>query len=100
MDGKLVVIEDSIITALLSNQAATAALPALKNSAGLAGSAETGCGGCKAKARVKSINYGQVRIAISNMRGRDLTILKGLLGAKRIRVRYRATSNKDVVLTM
>ena len=101
MAAKLVIIEDAVVTALLSNPAATTALPGLKSAAALAGST-AGCKPCqaKAKARTRSINYAQVKATIGNMRGESLAALKRILNAEKVRVTFKSSANKQVTLTM
>jgi uncharacterized protein YajQ (UPF0234 family) len=95
---KVVTIEDSTITALLSNQKLTEALPGLKT-AGAAKVATTSCKPCQAKARAKSVNYSQVKKAIGTLTGEQRKKLKEALGADKVRVTFKNDAGKMVQLT-
>ncbi len=101
MADKIVVIEDSTITALLSNTALAQALPGLKT-AGAAKAAATGkpgCTPCQAKARLKAVNYSQVKKAIGTLTSDQRKKLKEHLGADKVRVTFKNDQGKMVQLT-
>ena len=98
--SRLVVIEDSVITSLLSNSELLSALPGLKQASTFKGKMPSSCGSCPAKARVRSLNYAHIKKTISNLRGSNLLILKKALRADKIRVLFKNDSGNMVNLTM
>lgn len=100
MAEKIVTIEDSTITALLSNVELTQALPGLKTAgAAKIASAKPGCTPCQAKARAKAVNYSQVKKAIGTLTGEQRAKLKAHLKADKVRVTFKSDTGKMVQLT-
>lgn len=99
MADKTVVIEDSTITALLSNTELAQALPGLKTAGAAKVAAKPGCTPCQAKARLKAINYSQVKKAIGTLTGEQRKKLKEHLGADKVKVTFKNDQGKMVQLT-
>jgi hypothetical protein len=100
MAERLVMIEDSIITSILSNPRILAAIPALKNAADSKNPGSPRCTPCARKARAKVANYSQVKQIISNLRGESLARLKQELNADKLRVLIKNSSDKLVQITL
>jgi hypothetical protein len=100
MAEKLVVIEDTTITSLLSNPKLLSVIPALKTAASVKNPGSPTCKPCARKAYDKSVNYSHVKKVIANLRGDSLNKLKQELGATKIRVIFKNEQNKLVQITM
>jgi hypothetical protein len=100
MSERLVVIEDSIITSILSNPRILAAIPALKTAADIKNPGSPRCTPCARKARARAANYSQVKTTISNLRGEALAKLKQELNADKLRVLFKNTAGKLVQITL
>lgn len=98
--SRLVIIEDAVVTSLISNTELLSVLPALKHAATVKGKLPADCGSCPAKARARSLNYAQVKKTIGNFRGANLLTLKKFLKADKIRVVFKNDSGNMVNLTM
>lgn len=99
MAEKIVTIEDSTITALLSNTDLIQALPGLKTAGAAKASAKSDCKPCQAKARLKAVNYSQVKKAIGTLSGEQRKKLKEHLGADKVRVTFKNDTGKMIQLT-
>lgn len=97
--SKLVIIEDSVVTALLSNPKLLADVPALKAAADAKGGTP-GCKPCQRKALSKSFNYSKVKRVIGNLRGADLQRIKQELNTEKIRVLYASDGGRLVQVTL
>jgi hypothetical protein len=100
MAEKLVIVEDSVITSLLTNPKLLADIPSLKTAASSKNPGSPTCRPCARKAAAKSLNYAQAKRVIANLRGEPLARLKRELGADKIRVIYGSESGKLVQITM
>lgn len=100
MPERLVIIEDAIITSLLSNPKILSDIPALKTAAAIKTPGSPMCTPCARKNRAKSVNYLHVKNVIANLRGESLARLKKELSADKIRVLFKNSSGKLVQLTM
>jgi hypothetical protein len=100
MSERLVIIEDSLITALLSNPKILSDIPALKTAASASNPGSPKCKPCQRKAVAKIGNYANVKTVIANLRGEALAKLKKELNADKIRVMYKNASNNLVQITM
>jgi hypothetical protein len=100
MSEKLVVIEDSLITAILSNTKLLHEIPALKSAADVKNPGSPSCRPCARKARAKIGNYSHVKTVIANLRGEQLAKLKREINADKIRVMYKNASGNLVQITM
>jgi hypothetical protein len=100
MADKLVVIEDTTITSLLSNPKLLSTIPALKTAASVKNPGSPTCKPCARKASAKAINYSHVKKVIANLRGEMLSKLKQELGATKIRVIFKNEQNKLIQVTM
>lgn len=100
MSEKLVVIEDSTITALLTNPKLLVDIPALKSAASVKNTGSPTCKPCARKAAARHLNYAHVKKVIANLRGTQLARLKTELGADKIRVIFKNDSNKLIQITM
>lgn len=100
MADKLVIIEDAVITSLLSNPRLLSEIPALKNAASIRPNSGPSCKPCARKAGNKAFNYSGAKKVIANLRGEPLAKLKKELGADKIRVMFVNESGKLVQMTM
>jgi hypothetical protein len=97
---KLVIIEDSTITALLSNPKLLIAIPALKEAANAKAGGSPGCKPCQRKALAKSVNYSKAKRVISNLRGTQLAMVKEALDAEKIRVLVMTEGGRIAQITL
>lgn len=100
MSDRLVIVEDSTITALLTNPKILSDIPALKTAAASKNPGSPACKPCARKATAKALNYSQAKRVIANLRGEPLARLKKELNADKIRVIYASESGKLVQITM
>ncbi len=100
MATKLVVIEDTTITSLLTNPKLLSEIPALKAAASVKNAGSPTCKPCARSAAAKAYNYSHVKKVISNLRGEPLARIKKELGAERIRIIVRSDSGKLVQITI
>lgn len=96
---ELVVVEDAFIHKMLAHPAYLKAFPFLKQYAAAARAAG-GCGGCGRKARVKAVDYTEVKRTIAAMPRPKQAELLALAGAKAFRLVYRDRQNRVVKLTV
>ena len=100
MTDRLVIIEDSVITSLLSNPKLLSDIPSLKSAGAVKNAGSPGCTPCQRKARAKSFNYAHVKRVIANLRGDLLQRLKKELNTDKIRVIFQNEAGKLVQITM
>jgi hypothetical protein len=102
-EHKLLIIDDSMAVAIISNLKIIQEIPAIKVAADNAKAKGSrplfGCRPCQAKARNVAMDLMQIKQTIAQLPDSDRKKLKELLNADKIRLVYRTPSNKLVQLT-
>ena len=94
----LVIIENSMISAMMADSEIVSQVPCLQNIS-TAPTKKAGCGKCGRKNAAKATEYTSIKNCIAGMSSNNKRALKKILDARRVRIVYLNDNGRIIKLT-